>query len=89
MLAGIVFAHIAFGAELIEVNGELAFENSHGGWIVIDSSGGSQSSGNNAWRGHEIVGERVVQVALARGLSMKVDLEGSVRGEDTWSSKTS
>lgn len=39
-------------------------EYSHGSWVVIDSPGGPQSSGDNGWGGHEIVCEGVVEVTL-------------------------
>lgn len=39
-------------------------EYSHGSWVVVDSPGSPQSSGDNGWGGHEIVCEGVVEVTL-------------------------
>lgn len=36
----------------------------HSGREVVDSPRGSQGGGDDGWRGHEVVGEGVVEVAL-------------------------
>lgn len=42
------------------------FEDPDGGGVIVDSSRGSQSGGDNGRRWDEVVGEAVVEVALER-----------------------
>jgi len=42
----------------------VTFEDSHRGREVVDSPGGPQRGGDDGGRGHEVVGEGVVQVPL-------------------------
>ena len=44
--------------------GRHTFENSHGSGVVVYSSCGSKGSGYDGWRGHEVVGEGVVEITL-------------------------
>jgi len=44
----------------------VTFEDSHRGREVVDSPGGPQRGGDDGGRGHEVVGEGVVQVPLRR-----------------------
>lgn len=42
----------------------LTFEDPHGGGVVVDASGGLEGCDDDGRRGHQVVGEGVVQVAL-------------------------
>lgn len=66
------------------------FEDAHGGGEVVDAAGGPEGGGQDLDGGDEIVGEAVVEVALDRCVSVRVELGGcGESGRPTWSSKTS